>query len=375
MSEIGYERCCSKLTTDYDAGSEIDTQHVGWASACAPTRPLRSFNPANTTADPHTFVSSHSLSMDPCQNPSLVSSQGFLLGYGAGPRPSDEIYPALSLCKTQLHADVLGVVHEGWTEDVGPDPEWDTKESKVLWRGSNTGVFAKKGYGSMKDGAWAKSQRMTLVAMTQKTTGTRSVLTPTRPGSPVGEPQERSYADLNSVIDVGFTSPAVQCEAALCAKIEREYAFKPRVGKSEHNNAKYLLDVDGNGWSARFKRLMSSRSAVLKATIFPEWYADRVQEWVHYIPLRADMADLYDVTQFFLGGAGTEGDADAQGQKQRDAMGQAIGEAGRDWSLNYWRHEDMVAYQFRLVLELARLLNDDRHGASYAPPMSDEDIF
>lgn len=315
--------------------------------------------------------------MDPCRNPSLVDSQGFLLGYGDGPGPSKEIYPALSLCKTELHADVLGVVHEGWTEDIGPDPEWDVKESKVLWRGSNTGVFAKKGYGSMKDGAWAKSQRMELVAMTQKSTGTRPVLTPSLPGEPVGDAQERSYADLNSVIDVGFTSPAVQCEPVLCRKIEREYAFKPRVGRAEHNNAKYLLDVDGNGWSARFKRLMSSRSAVLKATIFPEWYADRVQEWVHYIPLRADMADLYDVTQFLLGS-----DADAEGtpggdegRRKRDEMGREIGEAGRDWSLSYWRHEDMVAYQFRLVLELARLFSDDRHAASYAPPMSDEDIF
>lgn len=312
--------------------------------------------------------------MDPCQNPSLVSTQGFLLGYGAGPRPSSDIYPALSLCKTGLHADVLGVVHEGWTEDVGPDPAWAEKEGKVLWRGSTTGVFAEEGYGGMAEGAWAQSQRMALVSMTQKAAGTRAVLSPAPPGSPVGDAQERSYAELNQVIDVGFTAPAVQCAPALCARIEDEYAFKPRVGKPEHNRAKYLLDVDGNGWSARFKRLMSSRSAVLKATIFPEWYADRVQEWVHYIPLRADMGDLYDVTQFFLGG-GDGSDADAEGRKQRDDMGRQIGEAGREWSLSFWRHEDMVAYQFRLVLELARLMSDDRHGASYAPPMSDEDIF
>lgn len=37
------------------------------------------------------------------------------------------------------------------------------------------------------------------------------------------------------------------------------------------------FDVDGNGWSARFKRVMSTNSAILKATIFPEWYTDRIQ--------------------------------------------------------------------------------------------------
>lgn len=51
---------------------------------------------------------------------------------------------------------------------------------------------------------------------------------------------------------------------------------------------KYVLDVDGNGWSGRFhrcvlrrfeeredadgeRRLMASNSLVLKSTIFPEW--------------------------------------------------------------------------------------------------------
>lgn len=363
------------LTLDYDAGTELDNEHLGWASACAPTRPLRSYDRHNRTLSPaHTFISSHALSMDPCQTPSLVSTQGFLLGHGRGPGPSSEIYPALSLCKTGLHADVLAPVHEGWTEDIGPDPAWEQKTDRVLWRGSTTGVYAQSGAGAMEEGAWARSQRMTLVDLTQRTEGSHAVLTPTPPGAPVGAPQEREYAELNSVLDVGFTDPPVQCDPPLCERLEREYAFKARVGRPEHNLAKYLLDVDGNGWSARFKRLMSSRSAVLKATIFPEWYADRVQEWLHYIPIAADMGDLYDVTQFFLG-PGASAAAGSEEQKQRDAMGKEIGEAGREWSRTFWRHEDMVAYQFRLALELARLFNDDRQGASYAPPMSDGDIF
>lgn len=35
--------------------------------------------------------------------------------------------------------------------------------------------------------------------------------------------------------------------------------------------------IDGNGWSARFKRLMSTNSLILKTTVFPEWYQDRIQ--------------------------------------------------------------------------------------------------
>ena len=31
------------------------------------------------------------------------------------------------------------------------------------------------------------------------------------------------------------------------------------------------VKIDGNGWSARFKRLMTSNSLIFKSTIFPEW--------------------------------------------------------------------------------------------------------
>ena len=108
---------------------------------------------------------------------------------------------------------------------------------------------------------------------------------------------------------------------------------------------KYVLDIDGNGWSARFKRLMSTNSAVLKSTIFPEWcagkpplrltrrYTDRIQPWVHYIPIKADLTDLYDVLTFFRAG--------------HDSMGEEIATEGKKWSKAFWRREDMVAYQFR----------------------------
>lgn len=120
---------------------------------------------------------------------------------------------------------------------------------------------------------------------------------------------------------------------------------------------KYLLDIDGNGWSARFKRLMTTNSAVLKSTIFPEWYSARIQPWVHYIPLKPDLTDLYDVMTFF--------------QTENDALGKEIAMTGKEWSKTFWRKDDMVAYQFRLLLELARLAAPDRDKASYNARGSD----
>ena len=68
------------------------------------------------------------------------------------------------------------------------------------------------------------------------------------------------------------------------------------------------LIISTDAWSGRFHRLMSSNSAVLKSTIFPEWYETRIQPWVQcvclpvlryvadcacsYIPVKVDYTDL-----------------------------------------------------------------------------------
>jgi hypothetical protein len=84
--------------------------------------------------------------MDPCLHPTLTHTVGFLSGHGKGPGPSEEVYPVMSMCKTSLHSDVLGVSHEGWTEDVGDDPVWEKKtDEKMLWRGRTTGIYYQDG--------------------------------------------------------------------------------------------------------------------------------------------------------------------------------------------------------------------------------------
>ena len=110
------------------------------------------------------------------------------------------------------------------------------------------------------------------------------------------------------------------------------------------------MKIDGNAWSARFKRLMSTNSVILKSTMFPEWYADRIQEWLHYVPVKvyvdhavicaflddfcSDLSDLYDIMSFFHNGT-------------NDNLAASIAKAGKEWSQRLYRHEDMAAYMFR----------------------------
>ncbi|PLW30501.1 hypothetical protein PCANC_27899, partial [Puccinia coronata f. sp. avenae] len=67
-----------------------------------------------------------------------------------------------------------------------------------------------------------------------------------------------------------------------------------------------------------------------------------IQPWYHYIPVKTDYSDLHDIIHFL---------------KTHDHLAKRIAQNGRDYSLRYWRKQDMAAYMFRLSLEWSRLYN------------------
>lgn len=132
---------------------------------------------------------------------------------------------------------------------------------------------------------------------------------------------------------------------------------------------------------------------MFKSTIYPEWYAigiiyllyvqlmnshrwhERIQPWVHYIPIQNDLSDLWDALTFFRGEPGGAG--------AHDDLARKIAEEGRRWSKRFWREEDMATYMFRYVriltlsttlrsltpsnrlfLEYARVMHPDRDSSA-----------
>jgi hypothetical protein len=129
----------------------------------------------------------------------------------------------------------------------------------------------------------------------------------------------------------------------------REY-FQIHEEDPREEAFKYTLtfDLDGNGHSGRFYRLLNSRSLPLKQTVFREWHDERLQPWLHYVPISLGMDDLPEVVRYL---------ADEDEGRQVAAM---LAERGRKWSLRALRPVDQAIYLFRLMLELARLQDPDR---------------
>jgi hypothetical protein len=79
--------------------------------------------------------------------------------------------------------------------------------------------------------------------------------------------------------------------------------------------------------------------------------------WYHYVPLKVDYTDLYDLMAFFSG--------DLDRKNNNDDLAKQIAYNGRDWTKDHWRWEDMQTYAFRLYLEWARVANPDQSDIDY----------
>ncbi|KZT51609.1 glycosyltransferase family 90 protein [Calocera cornea HHB12733] len=348
---------------------DLDTKplkdDIGWAGGCPPNTPLRTSpltiappSLPNPTSAPKHFIHDHRQSMSPCLHPSHTHHVGTLSSYraGKGPGPQGRRQLVFSLCKTELHGDIIMVPAERWQEEPEDPTPWEEKDARLLWRGSTTGT-------SMSPNTpWRTSQRIRLMSLLSNMNGTHPVLQPFSPAHAVGEPALLEAAWLNPLLtDVSFTKAPIQCSEGVCEELREMFEWRSRMDPADMWKYKYLLDVDGNGWSARFHHLLSSSSVVLKSTVFPEWYTDRIQPWVHYVPVQVDLSDLYDIVTFF------RGDVARGGRGAHEELARKIGVQGAGWARSSWRREDMVAYTFRLFLEYGRLMNDDRGSMDFRP--------
>ncbi|KAF8126811.1 hypothetical protein EV363DRAFT_1524658 [Boletus edulis] len=358
----------------------------GWIQGCPPDSPARLhppiLPPSSTPlppSSPKTFIASHRDAMNPCMHPSLLATHGQFLRYKTGPYPKPTLVPRFSLCGTMLHHDIRPPVPYGWDFDSDPEPEeneedgggafgedlpWEHKANERLdWRGRTTGIYASP------DSWWENGHRQRLVMLANSLEGNVSVLRAPESGmeyeveaTPVGEPERVQLAQINpSWMDVAFTDKPIACDQGTCDEMALKWPFLEMQGRREEGQYKFILDVDGNGWSGRFKRLITSNALIFKATIYPEWcayilhlacwlYTSRIAPWVHYVPIQISYADLYDTVAFF---------------REHDALARRIARAGRAWSRQYWRRADMTAYMYRLLLEYARVTSLDRESMDY----------
>ncbi|WVQ76240.1 hypothetical protein IAR50_005905 [Cryptococcus sp. DSM 104548] len=301
------------------------------------------------------------------------------------------LYPMFSPAKGMGYSDILIPSHYyfsstkrytyGWDsvnmviKDVDDmETAWEEKSDDIFWRGATTGG------GSSPPGFLAQYQRHRFIKMTSdQSDSNKTVVFADPPGTnnyisapvPIGE--------LNKeIMDVAFTK-AVGCTQypGGCDGMRKDHRFADAVPLGENWRHKYLIDVDGMGYSARLFALLKSESAVVKSTVYTEFMSEWLQPWLHYIPVSQMYQEIYNIHAFFSGPskamlnaanatAGTYQQAGPHTKKyDGDAELRKIAKAGREWMFTAGRKIDMEIYVYRLCLEWARLTADDREAMTY----------
>lgn len=108
------------------------------------------------------------------------------------------------------------------------------------------------------------------------------------PGQSSGE-EVVHLSQLNStgvnarIMDVAFTGVWNCGPPDECASIKKgHYRILKREPVDNAQRYKMLLDLDGLAYSARFKTLMESGGAIIRSTLYQEYFS----EWVSQMPPR-----------------------------------------------------------------------------------------
>ncbi|KAK4248960.1 glycosyltransferase [Corynascus novoguineensis] len=293
--------------------------------------------------------------LDLCAHPEYADIHGLFQAPNSF-RLIEGLVPVLSTGAPSTMSDILFpspayVVEPEFRYNPSHDMPWSKKTNHLYWAGSTTGAVA------TPDNDWRRFHRQRFVALAQSLdpgqqhtyireitpsssteNGKNAEIAPTRSGF------------LNARLYKVFPTRIFQCRPPyLCRRQRAHFRPQPWQDADAAMGAKLVFDLDGNGISGRFGKLLASRSCVLKQTVLREWWhgsggqESRLVPWVHYVPVSMDMGELSELVSWLL-----------NTQRGREAA-REIGEAGAEWALRAMRDVDVKVYLWRLVLELARV--------------------
>jgi hypothetical protein len=325
----------------------------------------------------HGYIHNYSAAINPCLQPHLRALHGTFVE-PASLSTTQDLIPLFSGSKLPMNNDILlpGAMYLSelamYSGGGGMGPHWSKKKDRLIWRGTATG-------GQNRKENWSHFQRHRLVEMLNGTTvshvehnNVRAMSFEMPPLELYDFPRRRQGTIgewLEGFADVGFIdllctpsddkSMLNKLFSDNCDYLTSYFHQVDSLPMSKQFENKFIPDTDGNSFSGRYRALLLSTSLPLKATIYTEWHDDRLQPWLHFVPLDNTFQDLYGVLDFFT--------RDSKG----DEAAQTIAESGKNWSEKVLRREDMLLYTWRLLLEFARVCDKHRDRLGFVDDLLD----
>lgn len=360
--------------------------------ACPPESPARDSNMTVEDADRlyktqvGGFVSNFNLSSDLCTVGPAIQEQHGLLFSPSSLLVSQKLVPVFGESKVNVNNDILFPANMYTMPDprylYNPkfDYNWESKANRLLWRGASSGGIA------VEDN-WERLHRQRFVLLTNGSldhSGNVLILfeNPQQTYLPTDQFNSSTFAQEH--FDVAFTD-IFACVPGDCPFYNGVWDVKPHTPLSEQFKSKYLIDIDGHSFSGRWRAFHFSKSLGIKATIFREWHDSRLFAWRHFVPLDNTYDELYSLMTYFIGTGHPRNDSLDLHQeniqteepyiRSHDFEAEMIASQSRTWANRVLRDEDIEIYMLRLLLEYARVLDDNRDGIGYSGDGSELDGF
>jgi hypothetical protein len=157
-------------------------------------------------------------------------------------------------------------------------------------------------------------------------------------GNPATHPTREQFLQLAShdsrIHGVGIGWVKIGQSSGPMKTVDDRYVSLPN-----HCRYRYLLDLQGRGYSARVKLLLfSGRPLFLQARSWQEFFYADLQPWTHFIPVREDLSDLTAQLDW----------AEAHPQQTR-----AIAERAREFAMSKLRRSHAIETLARQLLAVA----------------------
>ncbi|GAM83857.1 hypothetical protein ANO11243_018470 [Dothideomycetidae sp. 11243] len=363
--------------------------------ACPPDSPVRN-REVHDIGIPHfvptkeTYMRNLTFSKYVCDQPDLFNFHSAFIRPDV-PVTTKTLYPIFSASKIAgVSNDILlppamymqpeNAQFTGGSAELRRVP-WKDKHHKAFWRGSNSG-------GNMDQDTWRYFQRPRLISMmngSQVEAQERIVAEHPEPEWPYfGDKVAFNFpwphdslaalksspttlgAWVNSTAEAGMRNPE-NCQMwTICYWLTPFFRQVENMAMRHMFEYKYLPDVDGFAYSGRYNSFLDSTSLPIKATVYTEWHHSRLVPWYHFVPMDNTMRDWWGIMEYFAGYNATEFDADESLHREaHDEEAETIALQGMEWHNRHLRIEDMTVYMYRLVLEYARICDDNRERMGY----------
>ncbi|KAJ6261984.1 Beta-1,2-xylosyltransferase [Drechslerella dactyloides] len=324
------------------------------------------------------FIRDFNRSADLCTiGPTLAKLHGFLFS-SSTTVTTQKLVPIFGECKVNVNNDILfpankyyDLADTRYLYDDSNDVPWHEKVDQMVWRGVTSG-------GVQNAATYMNLQRHRFVAMTNATKlGNDTTYTIMEAASAdnadgVYTPayfHPSAFAEVRT--DVAF-SEILWC-VPNCEFLADKLSTRPGLPFKDTFKFKYLVDIDGHSFSGRWHAFLKSHSMGIKATIFKEWHDQRLFEWVHFAPMDNRYDDLYALLTYFMGLEKGATGSDGAYVPRHDTEAKRIADRSREWATQVLRKEDVEIYMMRLILEYARVVDDNRDNIGYSGDGSEVD--